>query len=43
MKNINRPATLFELSILLGRVDKLQKENEIIERALDVAEELPIE
>ena len=43
IKNINRPATLFELSILLGRVDKLQKENEIIERALDVAEELPIE
>ena len=36
-----REATLFEISILLGRIDNLQKNEEILERALDISQELP--
>ena len=41
LKIINRPATLFEISILLGRIDLLQTENEILDRAITISEELP--
>lgn len=36
-----RDATLFEVSILLGRIDNLQKDEEILKRALAISEELP--
>lgn len=36
MEAIERPVTTFELSVLLGRVDNLQKEYLIIQRALDI-------
>lgn len=41
LSEINRPATKFEISILLGRIDGLKKENEIIKRALDIGKILP--
>ena len=36
MQGINRPVTDFEISVLLGRVDNLQVEDLIIERALNI-------
>lgn len=36
LKDIAREATDFELSVLLGRIDKLQDESLIIQRALDI-------
>ena len=41
LKKINRPATLFEVSVLLGRVDQLQTEKEILERAYKIEKILP--
>ena len=41
IKTINRPATLFEISILLGRIDSLQTEKEILDRAILISSELP--
>lgn len=43
LKSIDRAATKFELSILLGRIDNLQTEKEILDRALIVGKELPTE
>lgn len=34
IKEIDRPTTKFELSVLLGRIDNVKKENDIIKRAL---------
>lgn len=34
MKEIDRPTTKFELSVLLGRIDNVKNENDIIKRAL---------
>ncbi|MEB7461494.1 hypothetical protein NGC05_02240 [Staphylococcus succinus] len=34
IKEMNRPVTRFEISVLLGRVDKLDKENDILSRAI---------
>ena len=42
IKNINRPATLFEISVLFGRIDKVQKEKDIFKRAIEISEELPL-
>lgn len=39
MSSINRPVTAFELSILLGRVDNLQTESLIIDRAINVGKQ----
>ena len=36
MKEINRPVSDFELSVLLGRVDSLQEHHLILQRALDI-------
>lgn len=41
IKSINRPATLFEISILLGRIDDVQTEKEVLERALAIGSLLP--
>lgn len=41
MKNIGRPVTKFELSILLGRVDELKKEEDILNRAFEIGKLLP--
>jgi len=42
LKELARPATMFEISILLGRIDDdLQTEREIINRALLISRELP--
>ncbi len=41
MHQIKRKVTKFELSVLLGRVDKLKTENEILERALKIGNILP--
>lgn len=41
IKRIGRPVTKFELSILLGRVDELQTETDIINRAVEVGKVLP--
>lgn len=44
IKQINRPATMFEISILLGRIDEsLQSEQEILSRAHEVARNLPLD
>lgn len=43
LKKINRAATFFEISVLLGRIDSLQKEEDILNRAFDIAKELPLE
>ena len=40
---INRSATLFEISLLLGRIDQLQTEEEILERAISIGKDLPID
>lgn len=40
-KEMNRPVTDFEVSILLGRVDNIQKEKEILKRAIDIGKVLP--
>lgn len=36
IKDIRRPVTKFELSVLLGRIDKLKTQRQILERALDI-------
>lgn len=41
LKTINRPATLYEISTLLGRIDYIQKEKDILDRAIDISKELP--
>ncbi|MCM1086671.1 MAG: hypothetical protein NC419_00840 [Muribaculaceae bacterium] len=41
LKEIGRPATDFELSVLLGRVDDCKREEEILARALAVGAVLP--
>ena len=41
MHQINRPSTKFELSVLLGRIDSLKTEADIIERALKIGAILP--
>jgi len=42
IKEINRPATMFEISILLGRIDdEIQTEEDILRRAIKVAKILP--
>lgn len=41
IKQIGRPVTKFELSILLGRIDSLQQERDIINRALAIGRILP--
>lgn len=38
---INRPVTAFEVSILLGRIDNLQTEKAILQRALSIGKNLP--
>ena len=40
-RDIERPATLFEISILLGRIDNIQTEKEIYHRAITVGKTLP--
>ena len=40
-RDINRPATLFEISILLGRIDEVQVEKDIFNRAITVGKTLP--
>lgn len=34
MREISRPVTVFEISVLLGRIDKVKTENDILNRAL---------
>ena len=41
MEQINRPVTKFELSVLLGRIDHVKQENEIINRARAIGAVLP--
>ena len=41
LKEIGRPATKFEIAILLGRIDEIQTENEILQRAIEIGKELP--
>ena len=41
IQQIRRKATKFELSVLLGRVDALKTENEILERAIKIGNILP--
>lgn len=41
IKAIRRPVTKFELSVLLGRIDKLKNQTQILERALDIGSHLP--
>ncbi len=41
LQEIKRPATKFELALLLGRIDEVQSEKEIITRALDIGRTLP--
>lgn len=41
IREIHRPVTSFEISVLLGRIDAVQNENEIIERALSIGRILP--
>lgn len=38
---IKRPATLFEISVLFGRVGDIQKESEILLKSLEISETLP--
>lgn len=38
---LDRQATDFELAILLGRIDALQKEDEILSRALNIGKSMP--
>ncbi len=39
--SMKRPATKFELSVLLGRIDELKNEKDILKRALDIGSVLP--
>ena len=39
--SLKRPATKFELSVLLGRIDDLKNEKDIIKRAIDIGNVLP--
>ncbi len=41
IKELNRSATKFELSILLGRIDKFKTESKILERAIKIGSILP--
>ncbi len=41
ISSLDRAATAFEVSILLGRVDKLQKQDQILENALNIGTNLP--
>lgn len=41
IKDIRRPVTKFEISVLLGRIDKLKNQKQILERALDIGIHLP--
>lgn len=41
IKEIKRPCTKFELSVLLGRIDGVKKEQEIIARAIEIGKVLP--
>lgn len=41
IEKMNRPVTKFEISVLLGRIDNLKTEQEIIERAYKVGSILP--
>lgn len=41
MQYVNRPATKFELSFLLGRIDDLKIQKDIIRRAIEIGKELP--
>lgn len=41
MKEVNRDVTDFEIAILLGRIDELQNENDILVRANCIGRELP--
>lgn len=43
IKEIGRPVTKFELAILLGRIDQVQTEREVIARALTIGRRLPID
>lgn len=43
INQLGRPATKFELSILLGRIDIKKKESEILERALKIGSILPLD
>lgn len=40
-KEINRPVTDFEIAVLLGRIDEVQKENDILARAIKIGQILP--
>lgn len=43
IKELKRPATMFEISILLGRIDdEIQNDKNILSRAIAVANELPV-
>ncbi len=39
--DIKRPATKFEISVLLGRIDTVKKEADILKRALEIGAILP--
>lgn len=41
LEEIKRPASKFEISVLLGRIDNLQKEKDILNRAIEIGQELP--
>lgn len=41
-KELNRKATDFEIAVLLGRIDEVQNENEILSRAIKIGNVLPI-
>jgi hypothetical protein len=41
MKEINRQATMFEISVLLGRIDDVQTERAILDRAVKIGKILP--
>ena len=40
-KELNREVTDFEISLLLGRIDNVQKQSEILKRAIEIGEYLP--
>ena len=41
INRIGRPVTKFELSVLLGRIDDLKKEKDILKRAIEIGNILP--